>query len=211
MEEEIKDIVVENTDDDFNFDVLVSEKENITVKVRIVKGVDPTTNKPKMIVYRTSILEDNIKLIDELINGLDSKVELLESNSTSISDDNKKEINLLKTRKIKLELDKMRYQQLLDQPYKEWSATFKCPNLSERVSIESRSFTENAFGEKSEFNEFENIRAKCELLLVSWEVKNKNKIVPVKDAIKCDPDLLKAFTEEFDVQSNGYLFTERKK
>ena len=163
-----------------------------------------------MVVYRTELINDNIKLINSLIESTTANIDKLSEDEYS-KENNTKELNVLAARQFRLELERDNLKKILEQPYKEWTATFKCPGLAERVTIEARSKVDDVYGERSEFNEFENIKAKFELLLVEWDVKNKGKIVPIKQALKCDPDLLRAFSEEFEIQLNSYIFEERKK
>jgi hypothetical protein len=208
MEENVN---TEINNDFFDFDVLVSEKEPITVTIRVTKGVNPVSGKPKMVIYRYNLVQENIKLLDTLLSSVKEKIDKIDN--AELTEDNvkdKKELNVLNGRLFALEAEKLRYETLLEQPYKEWYATFKQPDLAERVSVESRSYTEDAFGENKEFNEFENIRAKFELLLIEWNVDSKGKVIPIKSAMKCDNDILRAFSEELDVQMNGYIFEEKK-
>jgi len=208
---EILESNVEQPNDDyFDFDVIVENREYIKATVRVTKGFEAKSGKPKMVVYRKELVNLNIDFIESLIASSDETIEKL-MNDTENFEENSKEINLATARKIRLESELETLKELLAKPYQEWTATFRYPGLSERVSIDARSYTENAFADKSEFNEFEAIKAKLDLLLVEWTVKNKGKLVPIKQAMKCDPDLLKAFIEDFDNQLNNYVFSERKK
>jgi hypothetical protein len=215
MDENINTLINELPDDYFNFNILVNNKQSIKTKVRVTRGFDADTGDPKPIFYRYSLLENKINIINLVLEDIDKKIEKVNSDSITDNLEEKnrlnKELNVLNARRINIEAEKLRYTTLLDQPYQEWTAEFKAPSLPEQVSIDSRSFTEDAFGEKSEFNASENIRAKFELLLIKWDAKDNGVIIPIKDALKADPDLLKAFSEEFDLKANGYVLDERKK
>lgn len=211
--EEIKSLesnVEQPNDDYFDFDVIVENREFIKATVRVTKGFDAKTGKAKMVVYREELVNENVKFIENIISTTDDTIDKLISDTENF-EENSKEVNLATARKLRLESEIENLKTILSQPFQEWTATFRYPGLAERVAIDARSYTQDAFGEKSEFNEFEAIKAKLELLLVEWTVKNKGKLVPTKQALKCDPDLLKAFIEDFDSQVNNYIFEERKK
>lgn len=209
--EEVVDKVETKIDDSyFDFDVIVENREYIKATVRVTKGFEAKTGKPKMIVYREELVKLNIEFIENLIKSTETAIEKLLEDTENF-EENSKEVNMATARKIRLESELENLNELLSKPFQEWTATFRYPGLSERVAIDARSYTQDAYGDKSEFNEYEAIKVKFELLLIEWTVKNKGKIVPIKQAMKCDPDLLKAFIEDFDNQLNNYVFEERKK
>lgn len=203
---EVEEVVVESTNteeelDDFNFTTIVDSSETIVTEICITKGFDPVTQQPKPVIFRKKYTEDQIELLRGLSTAWDNKIKEATTNEQK---------NIFENKKLTTEIEITKLENLLQSKYIVWKATWKKPGFKEVIDIENNSFMEDSLGDKTEFSEFDNSRFKIRNLLMSWDVKNNGEPVPVSDALKVDPDILRAFLAELNNRLYNYRIEVKK-
>lgn len=184
----------------------INKEDVIRTEVCIAVGIDKKTNDTKLITFRKENTDKKIELLKDIIKNLESQAK---NTKDRIS-----ELNILDARKIRLNNELRDLEELLSSNYVTWSATWKKPKFQDIVAIESSSYSEDGFGNKT-FDTYLNMKKRYEVLLLKWDVtdvNDKDEIIPVpiKDAMDCDPELIQAFSEELDVRLSSYKIELKK-
>jgi hypothetical protein len=168
--------------------------EQLTTSVYCIEGIDKVTKETKLIVFRKSALESQSILLQTMIDSLSDTAD---TNSVNIDD-----ININTARNIRLKEELKRVKELSEADAQEFKAIWKRPSFEDLAIIDRLSYVEDSLGSK-QFDSYANMKARIKTLLVSWDIEDDGKIVPIKEALDIHPDILAAFIDELDLKLNN--------
>ena len=183
-----------NNSEDFGFDFLVDDEDEIAVTITVIPAKN-TSGKVRPVPIDLDSMKLRVFSVKDSMKRIKKELEEI-SERNNILDETKR--IALEQAYQALQQTLQSFEAMLKAPRKEITAYFKVPDWETSCRITNESMVPNDQGDYTFSAEF-NRKAKIKYLLKRWDLTDKNgNIIPVSDVNKVDGAIVEAFLNNFD-------------